>query len=138
MGLVVGFGYFLIALGPALTIFTSAIAPKPFLILAVLARLVGSASFLSWVSASMPILVCQVRGFKDFLVGGNLLGRDSGRNVRFISVSEVEKIARSGVCWSGSGEAHFSLCVWSVGFSFLGWIPSKVCLNGLRSLIRIL
>lgn len=38
MGLVAGFGYFLIALGPALTIFGSSVAPKPFLILTVLAR----------------------------------------------------------------------------------------------------
>ncbi|KAG0627879.1 hypothetical protein M758_2G235200 [Ceratodon purpureus] len=37
MGLVSGSGYFLIALGPAVTIFASAIAPKPFLILAVIA-----------------------------------------------------------------------------------------------------
>ena len=38
MGFIAGSGYFLIALGPALTIFISAIAPKPFLILTVLAR----------------------------------------------------------------------------------------------------
>lgn len=37
MGVVVGLGYFLIALGPALTIFFSSIAPKPFLTLTVLA-----------------------------------------------------------------------------------------------------
>lgn len=36
MGLVAGSGYLLIALGPALTIFISSIAPKPFLILTVL------------------------------------------------------------------------------------------------------
>ena len=41
MGLVAGLGYFLIALGPALTLFVSAIAPRPFLILAVLARSVS-------------------------------------------------------------------------------------------------
>lgn len=36
MGLIAGFGYFLIALGPAITIFISSIAQKPFLILTVL------------------------------------------------------------------------------------------------------
>jgi anterior pharynx defective protein 1 len=38
MGVASGFGYFLIALGPALTIFVTAIASKPFLILTLLAR----------------------------------------------------------------------------------------------------
>jgi len=37
MGVASGFGYFLIALGPALTIFVTAIASKPFLILTLLA-----------------------------------------------------------------------------------------------------
>ncbi|XP_024393748.1 gamma-secretase subunit APH1-like isoform X1 [Physcomitrium patens] len=56
MGLVAGFGYFLIALGPALTIFGSSVAPKPFLILTVLA------SALVWL-ASLNIAAIVWRAF---------------------------------------------------------------------------
>lgn len=133
MGFIAGSGYFLIALGPALTIFISAIAPKPFLILTVLASaLLWVLSFIaasivwraflpgaSWVFLPMVVTavalqeVVRVQYWHLYLkLEGKLnLLATKMRKPHLNYVDRLEIALASGV---GHGAAHAVFFGWSV------------------------